>query len=327
MRGGTGAASLASLMALGRYPGPVWTMMVWVVISGLNLAVAVALPANNKAATPATVSVLILAGVSACLLMVLAHRTPTWLLVMIVALGVSGTGWLIYDALTPLGVILFALAYLIYSTYSALWAPRWLTSLAVAVMAASFLAILEIRGLLPLMLVGWLLLMSICAGLSMLLAYLVRSLGELAAVDPLTGLMNRTGFEALRRLRPRAGRSTVPRTIVVIDIDGFKDVNDTLGHSAGDDVLRRFGAAVRNALRPDDVAVRLGGDEFVLILPATPTTAAQRVVERLRESTDVGWSAGATDWAVDEDFDEALARADERMYEEKALARRDRGAP
>jgi diguanylate cyclase (GGDEF)-like protein len=107
---------------------------------------------------------------------------------------------------------------------------------------------------------------------------------RLAALDPLTGIVNRRHFFLVgRREIERAQRYNQPLSIVMIDIDHFKHINDTLGHSAGDRVLQRFAGFCASLLREVDLFARYGGEEFVILLPNTPQTGAQRVAERLLE--------------------------------------------
>lgn len=106
---------------------------------------------------------------------------------------------------------------------------------------------------------------------------------EATREDPMTGLLNRRGFEerwATTVARVRRGRQRA--TLVMIDLDGFKKINDTLGHAAGDDVIRAAGARLRAAVRVTDVAARLGGDEFALLLLGVPDPrSAERLVSRI----------------------------------------------
>ena len=104
----------------------------------------------------------------------------------------------------------------------------------------------------------------------------LEQLQELADHDPLTGLRNRRGFE--QGLQHRRGQVA----LAICDLDRFKRVNDTLGHPAGDDVLRRFADLLRARTREDDVAVRLGGEEFALVLTGVGEREALAVAERLR---------------------------------------------
>jgi diguanylate cyclase (GGDEF)-like protein len=113
------------------------------------------------------------------------------------------------------------------------------------------------------------------------------ALEEAALHDPLTGVANRRSLETTLDERRRAGDSTL---IAYLDLDGFKAVNDQLGHAAGDQVLATVANRLRSALRPEDVVARVGGDEFVLLLAsATPVEALRsRLDSLLREPMTIG---------------------------------------
>uniref|UniRef100_UPI0012EBDD97 GGDEF domain-containing protein n=1 Tax=Desulfovirgula thermocuniculi TaxID=348842 RepID=UPI0012EBDD97 len=142
-------------------------------------------------------------------------------------------------------------------------------------------------------------------------------LGEVLR-DPLTGCYTRRCLEVLD-LDP-------PCAVVFIDLDGFKEVNDTLGHDAGDGVLAAFGAVLRESLKGKDVPIRWGGDEFVLLLPGTAGADAERVVDGLRRAwrerapdtgdLEVGFSAGVAEWRGGP-LEAAVKEADRLMYAEK----------
>ena len=103
--------------------------------------------------------------------------------------------------------------------------------------------------------------------------------------DGLTGLPNRRAFDRLlRRETDLTARYGGGFTLIVLDLDGFKQVNDRLGHAAGDALLKSVGAAMRASLRASDTAARLGGDEFAILLPRSGGDAADRVVRRLGEA-------------------------------------------
>ena len=108
-------------------------------------------------------------------------------------------------------------------------------------------------------------------------------LAELASTDELTGVKNRRRFrEDLDLLFAQADRQRSPLSLILLDIDHFKQYNDAFGHPAGDRVLRQVGATLRSSLRGHDVVARYGGEEFVVLLPATDPEGAMEAAERLR---------------------------------------------
>lgn len=113
-----------------------------------------------------------------------------------------------------------------------------------------------------------------------------RALAMLAETDGLTGLANRRAFDgSLERAISRACRTMQPLSLLLLDLDHFKALNDTLGHQAGDDVLRRFGCVLSTMVRrPDDVAARYGGEEFALILPDTDTAGAVGIARAIHQA-------------------------------------------
>lgn len=141
-----------------------------------------------------------------------------------------------------------------------------------------------------------------------------------ATVDDLTGLLNRRGWrESAERELGRARRRGAVATLVLIDLDSLKEINDTRGHDVGDRVLRDTADRMRSALRAGDVLARLGGDEFGALLVDTSEGQALAAVARLREMTPpIGcFSAGAAIWDGSETLDELLRRADVALYTAK----------
>jgi diguanylate cyclase (GGDEF)-like protein len=112
------------------------------------------------------------------------------------------------------------------------------------------------------------------------------ALAELrAATDALTGLPNRRAIDDhLKRLMAGAGRSLTPMSAILLDLDHFKQINDTFGHERGDEVLAALGALMRSELRGSDFAGRSGGEEFIVMLPDTDRAGALRVAEHLRQA-------------------------------------------
>ena len=146
--------------------------------------------------------------------------------------------------------------------------------------------------------------------------------------DPLTGAANRTAFyEALSAERARQRRSRKPLSIVYIDCDNFKAVNDDLGHAEGDKVLQAMVETARSKLRETDTVARLGGDEFALILPETDANGAGKAITALRESLteamrEHGWPVSfsmglGTFVSLSESLEELVSLSDALMYEAK----------
>jgi diguanylate cyclase (GGDEF)-like protein len=106
-----------------------------------------------------------------------------------------------------------------------------------------------------------------------------------AITDPLTGLYNRLALtQQLNQAVARAKRADEPISLLLIDVDHFKSFNDTYGHLAGDDALRRLAEIIRSTAREADSAARYGGEEFVVVLPATAAEGAATVAERIRQA-------------------------------------------
>jgi diguanylate cyclase (GGDEF)-like protein len=118
-------------------------------------------------------------------------------------------------------------------------------------------------------------------------------LERLASTDELTGVANRRAIdEALRRDLARADRDATPISVILIDVDHFKSVNDTWGHATGDAVLSALGKLLKQMLRAGDVPGRWGGEEFLCILPSTDSAGASVVAERLRTTLPLNTVAG-----------------------------------
>jgi diguanylate cyclase (GGDEF)-like protein len=146
-----------------------------------------------------------------------------------------------------------------------------------------------------------------------------------AFLDPLTGLLNRRGLERDLRLEiGRASRYGRRFSVMVIDLDGLKKVNDEEGHLAGDDRLRRLARAAIAALRAGDSAYRVGGDEFVVLLPEVGDAADDPVATRIIEAGGPPFSWGMATFPEDGDrLDGLLDLADHRLFEQRR-ARRNR---
>ncbi|MEJ2010908.1 MAG: GGDEF domain-containing protein [Anaerolineales bacterium] len=159
-----------------------------------------------------------------------------------------------------------------------------------------------------------------------------EELSQLAHTDPLTNLANRRFLiEQLEREFARAKRYRRPLSLLYLDLDGFKSVNDRFGHLFGDELLRTAALSMRAVLRSTDLLARIGGDEFAVLLPETTVKGAYGVALKLRRALDASsaglgenvpsltFSAGVSQMRFeDETVDDLLARADQVQYQAKA---------
>ena len=158
---------------------------------------------------------------------------------------------------------------------------------------------------------------------------------KLAVLDPLTGLHNRrAGEHRLAEEISRAQRHHHPLTILMLDLDGLKAVNDSFGHAAGDRLLQTFAEHLNRGTRGSDVAVRLGGDEFLVILSECELDQVCHILDRLRgiamewesQPIPIAFSTGCASYKSGELPEDLLKRADEALYINKR-ATRDASAP
>jgi two-component system, cell cycle response regulator len=168
------------------------------------------------------------------------------------------------------------------------------------------------------------------AALALNNADLNAEVARLAASDSLTGLANRRELSsALIREAARTSRTKEPLSLAVIDIDHFKDINDTFGHLVGDEVLRQVADAMAGSVRDGDLVARYGGEEFAVVLPNCAGDGALAVVERVRAAvgtaatvTRVTVSAGiATTTGEESDSEGLMAAADGALYTSKRAGR------
>lgn len=163
-------------------------------------------------------------------------------------------------------------------------------------------------------------------------------LQKLASTDPLTGIANRRYFFqlAIREIE-RIRRTGSPACLAMLDIDHFKELNDSLGHSAGDRALQRIAKLISGVIRPYDIVGRYGGDEFIFLFPETPSEASHAILERLRDAVEkahihagqndltITVSIGLTELEAETNggaaLDKAIIRADEALYKAKAASR------
>jgi len=165
----------------------------------------------------------------------------------------------------------------------------------------------------------------------------LHQIREDALTDALSGLLNRRGFDReLRRLAPKEGAQDRALTMIMLDIDHFKKVNDTYGHPLGDRVIAAVGQSIRDCLGDVGVAARYGGEEFAVLLPSQPIEIAESVAQSIRQRVEQGRirrrqgeepvggvtvSAGVAAWHPDEDLASLIERADRALYASKRAGR------
>jgi diguanylate cyclase (GGDEF)-like protein len=155
-----------------------------------------------------------------------------------------------------------------------------------------------------------------------------RRIEELSRRDALTGLTNRRWLDEVLRLEvERSRRYVAPLSLVMVDLDLFKEVNDSFGHVVGDQVLKSVAEALEGAVRMTDVVGRYGGEEFLVLLPNTELEQARLLAERMRAGLHlmpvtfrpeaVTASFGVAQWSAEDNVASLVDRADEALYEAK----------
>ncbi len=215
--------------------------------------------------------------------------------------------------------------------YAALSYPRWLVAVVSVVSLVAVLVLSQVAGSRggvptdPVYLAGLMLTLALTGVMCVCQARIQENarseLGRLSRCDHLTDCLNRLGLgERLNTELSRAKRTGSDLSLVLLDFDHFKAVNDSLGHAAGDELLCWAARAMTEALRPVDALGRLGGDEFAVLLPDVDVERASQVAARLRLvlSSRISASAGVACTRVDGINAEALYHhADRRLYEAK----------
>ena len=152
------------------------------------------------------------------------------------------------------------------------------------------------------------------------------NLYQMAVLDPVTNMFNRRYImQRLEQEIARSHRYGGPLTVIAIDLDCFKQINDEYGHAVGDYILKIFGEQLKRATRGSDVAARYGGDEFLAVLPDCNSEQIWHVLNRLNgilvktphSKIDIRYSAGWTDYVPGESLSDLLKRADDILYANK----------
>ncbi len=150
---------------------------------------------------------------------------------------------------------------------------------------------------------------------------------ELATIDEKTGVYNNKFFKTISEMElDKAKREIGPLSLMILDLDNFKKLNDTYGHLIGDDILKRLALVLKNNIRKYDIVSRFGGEEFVILLPNTQIKRAKLVCERIRREVQndrelkkysVTFSGGLTEYKKGDSVKKMQLRADKAVYQAK----------
>ena len=283
-------------------------------IKGVGCLVLAGLPLAEDAPRGVMVGLGLVCVAVAVVLMAAGAEVSTVHLHFTVMLYTALTGAMIAVAVTERGLMLSALGYTWAAVYVAFFFRPNAARLHAALMIAALgLSLLAARA--PTDVSVWIVTSTMVGVAVSIIARLNALLRSQAHTDSLTGLLNRTGFAvAAARQRAIAERRGEPLALAVIDLDDFKLVNDRQGHAAGDRLLAELAGAWTASLRPGDLLARFGGDEFVLMLAGIDDAQVDNVLGRLSRAHPAPWTAGTVLCSGEESLDEAIGRADARLY-------------
>jgi diguanylate cyclase (GGDEF)-like protein len=285
--------------------------------------VAALFPASPNAPVEFFRVVAVLALSCSVLLWWLGDRIPPWFLQAAVAGGTLAISVLIARAATGVSTVVTATDYIWMGVYVSFFFSRTAARLQLALIAVAFgVALLVNNHGVPAE--AYVLMTASIVVASETIGRQSSLLRHEAYTDSLTGLLNRKGLAtAAERAFTLADRTGIPLTVGLVDLDGFKQVNDRDGHAEGDRLLVQMTRTWSEELQPGDIFARLGGDEFLVILVGSGEVEAKRFFEKLLFVSPAAWSAGIIKRTTEEDLSACLARADNALYE----AKRSRTAP
>ncbi|HEX5307639.1 MAG TPA: GGDEF domain-containing protein [Solirubrobacteraceae bacterium] len=314
MSGSDHLTRLGRALIAGR-PAQAWALSLLFLFKGVICATVLISPIGPNEPTRLLAGIGAVAMLAALAVWRLGARISRRGYEIFVVAGALTASALVARSTTHGGMMITAFSYPWIAIYAAHFFERRTVVLLGLLISVGFGAGLAIDGLSNAG-VYWIVVTATSWSICLVLGQLSESLRRQADTDPLTGLLNRSGFiAAANREHAIAQRTGSLLTIAVLDLDGFKQVNDLHGHTAGDRLLVDLGRSWQERLRTGDILARHGGDEFVLLLPATSIDAAGAVLDRLRdERLPVSWSIGVCAWQPQETLGECLARADEHLY-------------
>lgn len=259
-----------------------------------------------------------IAIVAAALLLTTGDRFQPWAFEGLVAAGSILISIGIHFGGYAMGTPSYALFYLWIGVYSFNFFSFRSALVQMALSSWCHLIVLLIDGRSSFLVTDWVVTWGVLFVTGIVVGWLSGQVRTLADTDGLTGLRNRRAWDAeLVRELANAERSGEPLSVMIIDIDGLKAVNDREGHQGGDRLLKEAAAAFSSAVRSGDLVARIGGDEFGVLLRACTIEGAQTSLDRLLNATDVAFCAGCAQWDGSESVESFLHRADSALYERK----------
>lgn len=301
---------------LGARPAAVAVLAFVAFVSGVLSLIAAVFPLAADSPVRLDTGIGVYALVASVVLWGLGPRTPAALLHVVLLSAVVLISLVIARSATQYGALATSFAYVWMGLYASYFFSVRVANGYLLLIAGGFCAGLAGNSL-PMQPTMWMVVIGTVLGSSSMLAFLLGRLRRLADTDQLTGLLNRRGMRAVAEpMLAHAARTGSTMTLVAIDLDGFKSVNDEGGHQAGDRLLVELTTGWRSHLRRGDVLARLGGDEFVLVMAGTGDDAAV-LLRRLRDAHPAGWSAGVATQHQGDDLDDLLRLADRELYQHK----------
>jgi diguanylate cyclase (GGDEF)-like protein len=297
-----------------RRSAEVWLLTAMTAVATLRgLLTAVAPPSPQ---TPVAVF-LVVSCLAACLGLMVWFLPWRWCRHLTVMTGVVAVALVVSLAATGAGAIGASIGYVWLTLYAAFFFSRRAARAYAAAAVVAFAGAVTLNPFPGAVAVGVPLVLTIVL-VSEATSRVLLALRKAATTDALTGLLNRHGlFAVVQPSFAQAMRTGRPLTVVVLDLDGFKLVNDREGHAAGDRVLVELATAWKPLLRVSDVVARIGGDEFVMVLPDTDAPAAREMMHRLHHLSPIAWSFGLATAQAGRTFENLLADADADLYRAK----------
>jgi diguanylate cyclase (GGDEF)-like protein len=271
------------------------------------------------------------------ILLINFDRLPLWTFQLTLAAGTALISFVIYLSGDPTSA--YTMFYVWIALYAFYFFRLFQAAVQVTFVALAYGAVLHFKESVAAPTARWLITVGTVVVAGALIALLKRRvevlvarLSDTARTDALTGLLNRRGFDESFQLElERARRGSGRLSVILLDLDHFKVVNDRFGHGSGDEALERLGAVLVTTKRQIDTAARIGGEEFALLLPEADAYGAFSLCERVRtrvaeafsgERFPLTVSLGVASFPLDgATVAELLAAADEALYEAKRLGR------